>query len=937
MSDLANLRSNQMMRLQDKRSKRQILLRPQYCTARTGLIVIAGLYLSLTLFFSQIMHFSRALDEGYHLEYITFIKQHGRLPITYEERGEVTRADFPPLYHLLVAWLSAPVSVEGPPNFKFFWDSFRYRAIDHQMDQVWTIETEDYQWPFRGRFLVWQIGRWISIVLSLATVIVVFFTLQETPLGPKPLLPLVGAGFLAFIPRYIVIGSSLNDDNLLGLVAALYFLALVKALKQPQRWWPFVSIGVLLGLSMTVKYTLVLIPLEITIICGWLAYKDGLGRSWAWRRLGIVGLGALFCSSWWFGWNIWFLNTIETQGWLVGLVRPLLAGGNDTTLNRLSGFFSRGQVGLTQLPEDTIVGTFPQWVQSTFLSFWSAGNPGLNPFFTYIYLAVGLMLIVSGWGLWQLWQTNQPALSSTLTTRRWLVLLIFHTALFFILPLIRFGLTRRLSVAGQGRHILIPAAVAIVGLLVWGLATAIPRRWHRSVFSLILIGFFAWTAFHLYQLNQFNPPPLPMRALPEAATWLPQPVKAQFGDSIELVSYDIKPQPERGSLQVHLAWRSLAQVNENYLLNVSLLNNQGQVVSYWAGYNGQGRLPTLAWDPGDSIFDRLALPLPHLPAGNYTVQVQLIGVTGPLSVLEQGCQEAEGRACSPTNKLSLSQISLTEVTNLLLPQQLSLNNAANPVKIPFALWQADGPGETNSPLSFPNYRYPATISIVTPEIEFNGSELSLQLLDEAGRVWPASQNQARIYTFVIGPRWQSGVYRLQISLQQDGQIISQAVSDPLLTITNWWARQFDMPTIDVPDEANFANQLKFLGYKLPQNQVKAGESFPLTLYWQALAEKSPQANFTQFNHLLDRQGNLHGGYDRLPLEYYSTLLWAPGEVVVDGYAVPVEADAPPGQYYLNVGYYLTVGESAVNLPLVVNGQMTDISSVTIGPIEVVKP
>ena len=34
---------------------------------------------------------------------------------------------------------------------------------------------------------------------------------------------------------------------------------------------------------------------------------------------------------------------------------------------------------------------------------------------------------------------------------------------------------------------------------------------------------------------------------------------------------------------------------------------------------------------------------------------------------------------------------------------------------------------------------------------------------------------------------------------------------------------------------------------------------------------------------------------------------------------------------------LIVGESAVNLPLVVDGQMTEVSSVTIGPLEVVSP
>jgi hypothetical protein len=170
-----------------------------------------------------------------------------------------------------------------------------------------------------------------------------------------------------------------------------------------------------------------------------------------------------------------------------------------------------------------------------------------------------------------------------------------------------------------------------------------------------------------------------------------------------------------------------------------------------------------------------------------------------------------------------------------------------------------------------------------------------------------------------------------------GETEAQTAGKAILKVENWWKRRFERPAIASPVEANFANQVRLLGYTLPENQIKAGEAFPLTLYWQAPPDMSPQADFIQFNHLLDHQGNLWGGYDRQPLEYYSTLLWAPGEVVVDGYTVPVAADAPPGEYYLDVGYYLRVGESAVNLPLVVDNKMTDISSITIGPIQVVAP
>lgn len=884
-------------------------------------------YLALALITTQVFHFSLALDEGYHLEYITFIKQNGRLPTTYEERSQITRADFPPLYQVLVALLSANVSVDGPPNFKYFWDSFRYRAIDHQADQVGALKTEDFQPPYLGRFLVWQIGRWFSIVLSATTLGVVFLTLQELPLGPKPLVPLAGTALLAFMPRYIILGAALNDDNLLGLLAALYFWLLIKAIKSSQRWWPFIGLGILVGLSMTVKYTLVLVPLELGAICALIANQKKWGWRWVGARLGVIAGLSLLCSSWWFGWNLWFLNTVARDGWLGGLLSPLLAGGSDTTLNRISGFLSGGQIGLADLPENTKIGTFSGWMISTFLSFWGVSIGDSIPWSPYVYLVIVLFVGVTGFGLWRLWCADS-------SSRQWLLLLSFHTAIFIILPLVRFGLSRRLGQTAQGRHILIPAAAAVVGLLVWGLTTAIPQRWQRWVFPLLIVGLLSWTGAHLYRLVTFAVSPLPLRTLPQAAEWLAQPVEAKFGDEVELVSYELDPQPGQGLLHLNLAWRSLAYTKESYLVKVELLDQQSQVVSHWLGYNGQGRLPTLAWDPGDTVFDRLALPLPNLPAGEYTVQLQLVSHIGALPVAQQEGRRAGGQESHSTSSLLLASMSLAQPSTLSLPQYLSLVTPAGPLDLAFSLWRSDGPIET-SPA--PTYRYPATISIVTSDSLPDGISLDLQLVDATGQTWVATQNQANIYTFVIGPRWPSGDYRLQATLQRGDEVVGQVTGEPLLTVENWWQRHFDVPQMAVSAEANFADQFKFLGYTLPHNQVKAGEAFPLTLYWQALPNRSPQADFIQFNHLLDNAGALRGGYDRHPLEYYSTLLWAPGEVVIDGYAVPVNPDALPGQYYLSVGYYLTVGESAVNLPLVQAGQMTNVTSVSIGPIEVVKP
>ncbi len=684
---------------------------------------------------------------------------------------------------------------------------------------------------------------------------------------------------------------------MMAALTTLYLWMLILVVKRPERWWPYIVLGLALGVSITVKYTPMILPLEVVVVLAALAWYKKLGWWWAVKRIALVGGLALLASSWWFGWNFWYLNEVEEYGWLVGLLRPVFTGGPDVTLARLGYYFSGGQIGLSKLPTDgREIGTLTEWVIEMLLSFWGVSMHQVFAWSPWSFMAVGLMVVSAGVGLVQVWRRDTSA-------RRWVLLLTFHIAVFYILPLLRFYLSRRIGETAQGRHILIPAVAAVVILLVWGLATVVPSRWQCWVFPVIVAGFMAWTGAHLYRLVKFLAVPVPMRTVAQAAEWLPHLVDAQMGDYVALTGYDFDPQPDAGLLGVNLSWRALGHTNESYLLAINIFDSTGQTVSHWLGYNGEGRLPTLAWDAGDVIFDRLVLPVPGLLAGDYTVQIQLLRA-------RNGQPIAEGVSLPLT---LLNPADSPEVATYALGDELT-----------YSLWRARGPVQEPMPV----YRYPATIAI------WSESALPITLLDPVGNSWLPARSEANSHTFVIGPRWPNGAYRVQAESESGVRM----VSEPVLAVKNWWKREFDAPEeIEVPLTANFANQIHLLGYSLPQKQIKAGEAFPLTLYWQALPDRSPQANFIQFNHLLDGTGNLHGGYDRQPLEYYSTLLWAPGEVVVDGYAVPVDSDAPAGKYFLDVGYYITVGESAVNLPLVVNGEMTDVSSVTIGPVEVVQP
>jgi len=75
--------------------------------------VILAIYVVLAVAYSLALPLSMGDDEWAHFLYIRFIAEHGRLPINLAERGnwdEVGyKADDPPLYHLLVAGLTASV------------------------------------------------------------------------------------------------------------------------------------------------------------------------------------------------------------------------------------------------------------------------------------------------------------------------------------------------------------------------------------------------------------------------------------------------------------------------------------------------------------------------------------------------------------------------------------------------------------------------------------------------------------------------------------------------------------------------------------------------------------------------------------------------------------------------------------------------------------
>jgi hypothetical protein len=138
------------------------------------------------------------------------------------------------------------------------------------------------------------------------------------------------------------------------------------------------------------------------------------------------------------------------------------------------------------------------------------------------------------------------------------------------------------------------------------------------------------------------------------------------------------------------------------------------------------------------------------------------------------------------------------------------------------------------------------------------------------------------------------------------------------------ARQFTSPTPPHPLPADFAGQIKLLGYTTPQISTRSVQpptpALTLTLYWQAL---TPPGNLTRFVQFIGSDGQIYGQNDSAPDRgHYPTYLWQPGEVVVETVNVQMLPNRPTGDYTLHIGlYHPDTGE---RLPLVSGGDHVEI-------------
>lgn len=118
-----------------------------------------------------------------------------------------------------------------------------------------------------------------------------------------------------------------------------------------------------------------------------------------------------------------------------------------------------------------------------------------------------------------------------------------------------------------------------------------------------------------------------------------------------------------------------------------------------------------------------------------------------------------------------------------------------------------------------------------------------------------------------------------------------------------------LPQTARPVEADLGELWRLVGWQAPQPLV--GQTWPVTLYWQAQRELSPEERSlspTLYLRLVDVSGKVVAGWDGVPTRgRFPPPVWSPDVIVADFVRLKIHQDIEPRLSHLLVGFYFQEG------------------------------
>ncbi|MCY4024667.1 MAG: hypothetical protein OXF32_14610 [Anaerolineaceae bacterium] len=547
---------------------------------------IAGLllaFLLVGLLYTWATPVLEASDEPHHFAFAEYVSRHRALPV--QVPGEITpwaqEGSQPPLYYILVAALISAIDTSDLPEVM--------RPNPHAIvGDPSTINNHNRFLhdtptpPLRGTVLAIHVARVFSLLLSCGSVCAVWLAAHELATLSEQhsrFLPFLAAGLVAFNPQFLFNSASVNNDNLITLLASLVIWQMLALLRSGLNARRSIVLALLLALAAVSKLSGLLLLAPVGLAALWLALQRGQRREFI-RFVLLTALGLLVVA------GPWYARNLALYGEFTG------------SQTMLDIFGRRPAPSLETLLTEEFRGLrFSYW--GIFGAFNIFGPAFFYPVMDFVTLAGAAGLLRA------LWQAR--ARRETLVP---LSLLLFCVALFSIALVIW-----TLQTAASTGRLLFPVSAASSSLLALGLL-----RWRLPVRPVVFaLGALAFL-IPLVSIRPAYHRPLLVDELPVAAT----PTDLSF-ENIDLAGYVI-PQGQVGpgdTLPVTLYWRPREQSDLNYSFFVHLQDEVGRILVRNYGFPGGGSLETTRWQPGVMVEDRWELPVPSDARGDLPLRVQI--------------------------------------------------------------------------------------------------------------------------------------------------------------------------------------------------------------------------------------------------------------------------------------------------------------------------
>jgi 4-amino-4-deoxy-L-arabinose transferase-like glycosyltransferase len=431
------------------------------------------------------------------------------------------------------------------------------------------------------------------------------------------------------------------------------------------------------------------------------------------------------------------------------------------------------------------------------------------------------------------------------------------------------------------------------------------------------------TAFTLYQI--------PTHDLVETPI---QPLNTAFADGPTLRGYELAADPVRGeSTIVFTHWQIPADQpplpNRLLSMQIRLEDARGNL---WQRHSELLGYPQASWRAGDRFLQVLPLELPAgMPPGAAYLHFDLLDNQGrPLNLVGSNRSEPLFVSGQLLEDFSPTPDMLVLDETLVLRQAAFSSLLVPGLPINIALdWVALRP---------PPADYRVYLELIQP----GESEPFYHQVDDLWPdIYPPTEWQAgeqvstlhRLHVPLQIPTETNPELRLRLLPPDNDTPLPATQGEATLAVMTLSLRQhqFDVPAMQMKTEAQFGDSIRLLGYDLATDQIGAGDTVRLTLYWQA--DTTPAANFTVFNHLVGADGQIGGQLDSPPTgDAWLTKTWLPGEVIIDEREIPVRPSTANGRFALAIGLY-TAGDGT-RLPVQVNGVLQPNDQLVLTEIEI---